>query len=85
MESSIFETYNNAVIMHGRNIHKTAADIAISIMCGFPSDKHALSHCKFVLSCCAKCPIIFTPGHELDSDSPNACPEISFHVYLLYA
>ena len=64
MKSRIFEIYKNAVRPHGCHIHKTAPGMAMATVCPFPYKNHTLSHRKYVLHCCDKCPSIFIPGQE---------------------
>ena len=66
---------------HGHHIYKTASYMAMSTMCHFPSDQHALPHRKCVLCCCDKCNTIFIQGQESNSDDTNTCSTIIFHVY----
>ena len=55
--------------------------MAMKTMCTFPSAYHALPHCKCVLFCCDKCPIIVIHSQESNRDSPHICPTMRFHVY----
>ena len=44
---------------------------------------YALPHWKYVLRCCAKCPIINLPDQDTDDKHPNPSPSISYHIYHL--
>ena len=57
-----FETYKNSMRPHGHHIQKMASDISMANTCPFTSAKHALTHWKYVLSCCAQCTSIVIPG-----------------------
>ena len=55
---SIYETYKNTFIPHGRHIYTKAYDTEKATMCSYSQSDYLLPHWKFVLRCCAKCPII---------------------------
>ena len=77
------ETYKSAVRPHGWHIHNTASEMSMETM--FPCSylHHALSHCKCLLCCCVKCPIIIIiPSQEANRNAKNTCPTIYFHVYV---
>ena len=61
--SRIYDNHKNSTMTHGRHMYKTAVYMSIATICDLLSDKHALSHWKFVLRCCSKCSIIFTLNH----------------------
>ena len=50
-------------------------------MCTCTYKNHGLQHCKYVLHCCDKCPIIFLTIQEANKNTTNTCPTIIFHVY----
>ena len=58
---SIYETYKNTVTPHGRHVYAKAYYMAKATMCSYSNSDNALSHCKCVLRCCAKCPSINLP------------------------
>ena len=60
-EHNIYETYKNAVMLHGRHIYAKASYITQATMCAYPQSYHALPHCKCVVWCCADCPCINIP------------------------
>ena len=76
----LFETYKN-FIPHGKYMFKTAYYMDMVKFGGYPSSNYALSHCKFLLHCCVKCPCIDLPSPESDQQNSNASPTICFHVY----
>ena len=47
----------------------------------YSQSDHALTHCKCVLICFAKCPIINLPDQETDHHYLDTSPSISFHIY----
>ena len=49
---------------HGRHIYAKAYDTENATMCAYPQSDHALTHCKFVMRCCADCPHINIPDQE---------------------
>ena len=36
MSNSIFETYKNMIMPHGKNMFKIASDMAMTTMCAYP-------------------------------------------------
>ena len=66
---------------HGRHIYAKEYDMAKATMCSYLQSDHALTHWKFVLRCCAKCPVINIPGKGTDDQYPNTSPSICFHIY----
>ena len=54
MANGLFETYTKSVMKHGYHIYETAYYMSISTMCKYLPSKHALTHWKYVLRCCAK-------------------------------
>ena len=70
---------------HGRHIDAIVYDMAEATMCEYLQSDHALPHCKFVLRCCAKCPIINNPDQETDYKHPNPSPSTRFYIYYLIA
>ena len=72
--SSIYETYKNSVMQHGHHIYKTAAYIAISEMCDFPYNQHALLDWKCVLQYFSTCPSILIHNQELHNMNKTISP-----------
>ena len=68
---------------HGRHIYAKAYDMEKATMCAYSQSDHALPHWKFVLRCCAKCPIINLTDQETDNQYPDTIPSVSFHIYHL--
>ena len=81
ISSRIFETYKNAVRPYGYHIYNTTAGMAMATMWTYTSKHHGLPHCKCVLRCCDKCPIIALPSQGANKYTTNSCPTIIFHVY----
>ena len=81
ISSRIFETYNNYVRPHGCHIYNTGADMSMATMCPCTSKHHGIPHCKFVLCCSDKFPIIVLPSQDANKNTTNMCPIIIFHVY----
>ena len=48
----IFETYKNAVRLHGFHIYNSAAYMAMAKVCPCTSQHYKLPHCECVLRCC---------------------------------
>ena len=68
-------------MLHGHHIYAKAYDTEKETMCAYPQSYHVLTHCKFVLQCCAKCPSVNFPDQEIDAHYLNTSPSIHFHVY----
>ena len=64
-EHSIYETYKNTVIPHGRHIDAKASDTENATMCTYPQYDHSLPNWKCILWCCAECPCINLPDQEI--------------------
>ena len=84
-EISIYETYKNTVMPHGRHIYAKSYDMEKETMCAYSQSDHALPHCKCVLRCCSQCPNINIPDQETDDTHPNPISSICFHIYHLIA
>ena len=82
---SIYETYKNTVMPHGRHIYAKAYEMAKATMCAYPQLDHVLPHWNCVLRCCAKLPSVNIPDQETDAQYPYTSPSISFHIYHLIA
>ena len=54
--------------------------MAMSIICPCPSQHYGLTHWKYVLRYCDKCPGIITTRQKTNIDVTNTCSPISFHV-----
>ena len=61
--------YKDYVGSHGCNIYNTAAYTSMAIMYPCNSKYHGITHWKFVLRCCDKCPIIVLPSQEENKDT----------------
>ena len=66
---------------HGCHSYANAYDMAKAKMCTYPHSDHALTHWKFVLRCCDKCPYINLPDQETDIHYSETTPSIRFHIY----
>ena len=64
ISSHIFETYNISIQPHVCHIYNTATDIAMATIFTCTSKNHWILHCKYVLCCCDKCPIIVLLSQE---------------------
>ena len=62
MANILFETYENDSMTNGKHMFKTTSDMAIAMMCKYPSSKYVLPHWKRVLHFCAQCPSIDFPS-----------------------
>ena len=62
MGNSLFETYKNSVMTHGRHIYATESDMDMAKMCAYPPPQHAFPHCKCVLCWCYNFPHIDLSG-----------------------
>ena len=83
MANRHFETDKNSALPHSGHIFKTAYDVAMETISAYPPSKHALPHCKLVLSCCANFPCIDIPIPESYQHNSNAGPTICFRKYHL--
>ena len=55
--------------------------MAMATMCTCPSQHHGLPHCKCVLRCWNKCPIIIITNQEINTYATKICSTIRFNVY----
>ena len=78
--SRIYDIYKNSVIPHVCYIYKTSSGMYISTLRDFTSDKHALTHWKYLLGSCSKYTILVTPNQELNNKTQTMCPKIQFYV-----
>ena len=51
-DNFLFETNKNSVMPHGRHIHTTADDMAMTTIFAYPLSPLVLKHWKCVLHCC---------------------------------
>ena len=70
---------------HGRHNYVKLSDMAKATMCAYPQLYHALPHWKYVLRCCAKCPIVNLTNQETYDQHSNTNPSIRFHIYRIIA
>ena len=84
-ENRIYKTYKNTIMPHGRRIYDKSYYMAKATMCAYSQSDHALSHWKYVLQWCAKCPSINLPDQETYNKHTNPITSISFHIYHLIA
>ena len=63
-DNSLFETYKNSVMPHGRYIYAAADGIDMATMCAYTQSQHELPHWKCVLRCCSNFPCTDLPYHE---------------------
>ena len=70
---------------HGRHIYAKVYDMSKAKICANSHSDHTLTHWKYVLRCCAKCPSINILDQETDDKHPNRSPPIRFHIYHLIA
>ena len=70
---------------HGRHIYAKESDMAKATMCAYPQYYHTLTHRKFVMKCCAKCPSVNLPDQEIYDQYSNNSSSIIFHIYHLIA
>ena len=81
MTNSLFETYKNSVMKHGKNIFQIESDIEMATMCEYPPSKYALQHWKCILSCCVQFPQMDTPSTKSDKQNSNVIPTMNVHIY----
>ena len=65
---------------HGRHIYAKAYGMEKATMCTFTQSYHTLTHWKFVMRCCAKCPRVNFSDQETYDQYYNASPSIRFHM-----
>ena len=63
---------------HGRHIYAKYYDMAQATMCVYPQSDHAMTHWKFVLSCCSYYPCINLPDQETDNQNSDTNPQLRF-------
>ena len=81
MINSLFETYKNYVISHGKHMFQSEYDMVMATMCAYQSHNYALQHWKCMLHFCLQCPWIDIPSPESDQHSSNFSPTIRFNIY----
>ena len=83
MDSHIFETYKNSVMLNGHHIDQTSSGMDMNTMCVYPFSQHVVPHWKCVLICCEIFPHIYIPSQEPDKNHSNKCPKI-FFMYITW-
>ena len=70
---------------HGHHIYAKASDMGKATICEYPPSYHELSHWKFGMRCCAKCPGVNLSDQETYNKYTNTSLSIIFHLYHLIA
>ena len=70
---------------HGKNVFKTASDMAMAVVCEYPLSKYVLPYCSFFLCCCEKLQCIYLPSTESDQHNSNVSIAMCFRVYHINA
>ena len=66
---------------HGSHIYAKAYDMEKAKMCAYTQSDNALPHCKCVMQCCSKCPIVNLPDQKTYDHYSNTSTSIHFHIY----
>ena len=83
--NSIYDTYKNTVMPHGRHISAKASGMEKSTICAYPQSDHTLPQWKCVLRCCSECLCINISDQETDKHYSETTPSIRFYIYHIIA